>query len=98
MSDEPIPVLRRSHSSSVRCTIDPYNQAEQGFQLDSTNVTGARQPPEAKRTLSSRYSLRSSDSTVVDSGGPFELAARSGGVNQLPCQGKYRSATLGDAL
>ena len=97
MSDETIPVLRRSHSSSVRCTIDPYNQAEQGFQLDSTNVTGARQPPEAKRTLSSRYSLRSSDSTVVDSGGPFELTDHSG-VNQLPCQGKYRSVALGDAL
>ncbi|KAH8795027.1 hypothetical protein F5882DRAFT_40412 [Hyaloscypha sp. PMI_1271] len=92
MSDETIPVLRRSHSSSVRCTIDPYNQAEQGFQLDSTNVTGARQPPEAKRTLSSRYSLRSSDSTVVDSGGHFELTDRSG-VNQLPCQDLPRRST-----
>jgi hypothetical protein len=93
MSEECIPVLRRSHSSAGPSTVDPYNQAEQGLQVDSTNVTGARQPPEARRTLSYRYSLRSSDSTLIDSGQPFELGVRNEGTNQLPSQGKYRLVT-----
>jgi hypothetical protein len=91
MSEACIPVLRRSHSSASSSTVDPYNQAEQGLQIDSTNVTSAGQPPEARRTLSCRYSLRSSDSTLIDSGQPFELGVRNGGTIPLPSQGKYRS-------
>ena len=89
MSPECIPVLRRSHSSASPSNIDPYDQAEKGFQVDTTNEFGARQPPEAKRSLSLRYSLHSSDSTLVDSEEPLKLDVRSKGANSLPFQGKY---------
>jgi len=87
-----MPILRRSHSSGGPLSIDPYDQAEQGLQVDSINPSSARQPLEAKKTLSLRYSLRSSDSTLVGvSGEPFELAVHNRGANPLPRQGKYRS-------
>ena len=96
MSRESMPILRRSCSSSAGpSSTDPYDQAEQGFQVTSTNPSGARQPLEARKTLSLRHSLRSSDSTLVGAPGePFELAVHNKGANPLPRQGKYRPAIL----
>ena len=90
MSDRCAPVLRRSHSSAGRFTVDPYNQAEQGLQVNSTNVAAAAEPPEARRTLSMRCSFRSSDSTLIDSGQSFELRDRNIGSSPLPSQGMYQ--------
>ena len=85
------PTLRRSHSSPGATSIDVYDQAEKGVQglhVGSTEILGARLPPEARRTLSLRYSLRSSDSTLA--GVPaesHELASQQTG-KVLPRQGK----------
>ncbi|CZR64320.1 uncharacterized protein PAC_14218 [Phialocephala subalpina] len=78
MSPDVVPNLRRSHSSPGATSIDPYDRAEQGFRVGSSaDIPGARQPVEARRTLSLRYSLRSSDSTLAGSPGEsYELGSQ----------------------
>jgi hypothetical protein len=65
MSRASAPTLRRNHSSSDGSCVDPYDKAEQGFQIGSEDLSGPRPPLEAQKIHSFRSSLRSSDSTLV---------------------------------
>jgi hypothetical protein len=66
MSRASAPTLRRKNSSSDGSCVDPYDKAEQGFQIGLEDLSGVRPPLEPKKTFSFRSSLRSSDSTLVD--------------------------------
>ncbi|PMD43889.1 hypothetical protein L207DRAFT_482501 [Hyaloscypha variabilis F] len=65
MSRASAPTLRRNHSSSDGSCVDPYDKAEQGFQIGSEDLSGSRPPLVAQKIHSFRSSLRSSDSTLV---------------------------------
>ncbi|KAH8779482.1 hypothetical protein F5882DRAFT_148706 [Hyaloscypha sp. PMI_1271] len=65
MSRASAPTLRRNNSSSDGSCVDPYDKAEQGFQIGLEDPSGVRPPLEPKKTFSFRSSLRSSDSTLV---------------------------------
>jgi len=65
MSRTSAPTLRRNHSSSDGSCVDPYDKAEQGFQIGPEDLSGSRPPLATKKILSFRSSLRSSDSTLV---------------------------------
>jgi hypothetical protein len=65
MSQASAPTLRLNHSSSDGSCVDPYDKAEQGFQIGLEDPSVARPPQEPKKTFSFRSSLRSSDSTLV---------------------------------
>lgn len=91
MSRAHVPTLRRNHSSSDESCVDPYDKAEQGFQIGLEDLPSARLPLEAKKTLSFRSSLRSSDSTLVEfpsHGGIFDDPRR-----PLPSQGQQPCTT-----
>ncbi|PVH76149.1 hypothetical protein DL98DRAFT_592485 [Cadophora sp. DSE1049] len=86
MAGSSVPSSRRTHSSSAASTIDPYDQAEQGFRNALNDLTGAA-PVMARLPLSGRFSLRSSDSTIAAAPGesfPLELRNRPG--NGFPSQ------------
>jgi hypothetical protein len=89
MSRTSIPNLRRNHSSSDGSCVDPYDKAEQGFQISLEDLSSARPPLEAKKTLSFRSSLRSSDTTLV--GFPSHEEIVDEPRRPLPCQGKYQT-------
>jgi len=89
MPRESIPPLRRNHSSSEASSIDPYDQAEQGFHAILNDFNFNEQPVEPKKTLYLRSSLRSSDSTLAGSFSEStepELIEKPG--KRLPSQGK----------
>lgn len=95
MSSDVVPTLGRSHSFPGATSIDPYDQAEQGFRVGSNaDIPDTRPPVEARRTLSFRRSLRSSDSTLAGSPGEsFEDSHQRAG-RPLPRQEPLpRSAT-----
>jgi hypothetical protein len=83
------PTLRRNHSSSDGSCVDPYDKAEQGFQIGSEDLSGSRPPLEAKKILSFRSSLRSSDSTLV--GLPAHEDIVDDSRKPLPDQGRYQT-------
>ncbi|KAL2066958.1 hypothetical protein VTL71DRAFT_1382 [Oculimacula yallundae] len=78
--------LRRtvSRASASAAMIDPYDQAEQGFQAG--HGLGDAQPPlDRRQTVSSRSALRSSDSALAETTrGLFELDAYNGARIQTP--------------
>jgi hypothetical protein len=88
MSRVSAPILRRNYSSSDGSCVDPYNKAEQGLQINSEDLSVASPPLAAKKTLSYRSSLRSSDSTLV--GFPHEDIVDDS-RRPLPCQGEYHT-------
>jgi hypothetical protein len=89
MSRESVPTLRRNHSSSDGSCVDPYDKAEQGFQVGLEDLSKARPPLEAKKTLSFHSSLRSSDSTLV--GFPSHEDIVDSPRRPLPRQGKNQT-------
>ena len=64
MAGSSVTLSRRTPSFPGASTIDPYDQAEQGFRNTADDLTGAA-PVMARLPLSGRFSLHSSDSTIV---------------------------------
>jgi hypothetical protein len=89
MSRTSAPTLRRNYSSSDGSCVDPYDKAEQGLQINSEDLSAASPPLAAKKTLSYRSSLRSSDSTLV--GFPSHEDIVDDLRTPLPCQGEYHT-------
>ncbi|KAH8663439.1 hypothetical protein BGZ60DRAFT_529714 [Tricladium varicosporioides] len=75
MSQDVSPSRGRNRSGLPVTSMDPYDQAEQGFAANSADGIGTGSSHEARRTLSLRNSLRSSDSTLAGlSEEPIELS------------------------
>jgi hypothetical protein len=91
MSNESVSTLRRKSSSYSGSCIDPFDQAEKGLDLDTDKLSNAIHPHplEARKHLSYRYSLRSTDSTLVGIPGESpELGLHDEAIKPLPHQGK----------
>jgi hypothetical protein len=91
MSQDSVPTLRRSHSSSNPSTavIDPHDQAEQGFHSSLIDDIGKKEPVKARKILSLQYSLPSSDNTTLPVPlETLELGSHDRSSQQLPGQSK----------
>ena len=94
MRNESVPTLRRK-SSSGTSSVDPFDQAEKGLDLESPKIPDTTYPIEPRKAFSFRYSLRSTDSTLV--GIPSEcddLGLEVRAVSALQSQGKLQSVLL----
>ena len=89
MSRSSAPTLRRNHSSSDGSCVDPYDRAEQGFQISSEDLSGPRPPLRTKKIHSLQSSLRSSDSTLVGLPAHEDIAGDS--EKPLPDQGRHQT-------
>ena len=90
MSNESVPTLRRK-SSSGTSSVDPFDQAEKGINLDSPRIPDIAHPFEPRKSFSFRYSLHSSDSTLVRIPSECDdLGLEARAINSLPSQGKLR--------
>ena len=90
MSNESVPTLRRK-SSSGTSSVDPFDQAEKGINLDSPKIPDIAHPFEPRKSFSFRYSLHSSDSTLVRIPSECDdLGLEARAINSLPSQGKLR--------
>jgi hypothetical protein len=65
MSRASVSPLTQNRSCPDGSCLDPYDRAEQGFQIDLADLSGTSQPLEARKILSFHSSLRTSDSTLV---------------------------------
>jgi len=84
MAGSSVTLSRRTPSFPGASTIDPYDQAEQGFRNTADDLTGAA-PVMARLPLSGRFSLHSSDSTIVAAPGesfPLEFRNWQGNGSQ----------------
>jgi hypothetical protein len=86
MSRASVSALSRNRSCLDGSCLDPYDKAEQGFQIGLADLSGTSQPLEASKILSFHSSLRTSDSTLV--GLPSHDGIAHDPRTPLPRQGK----------